>query len=69
VLYGWSGFLLMMSAAWLVSLPRYLLVLYPLFIVGARLARSSRVFIPIVVVSAALQGWLMWRYSVSQWTF
>lgn len=69
VLYGWSSFLLMMSAAWLVSLPRYLLVLYPLFIVGARLTRSSRVLIPVVVVGAALQGWLMWRYSADQWTF
>jgi hypothetical protein len=69
VLYGWSGFLLIMSAAWLVSLPRYLLVLYPLFVVGARLCRSHSVFIPLVVAGAALQGWLMWRYSVGQWTF
>lgn len=69
VLYGWAGFLLMMSAAWLVSLPRYLLVLYPLFVVGAWLGRSPRVLIPVVVAGAALQGWLMWRYSVGQWTF
>ncbi|MGH3889580.1 MAG: mannosyltransferase family protein [Pseudonocardiaceae bacterium] len=69
VLYGWAGFVLILSAAWLISLPRYLLVLYPLFVVGARLSRSPRVFIPIVVAGAALQGWLMWRYSVGQWTF
>jgi Mannosyltransferase (PIG-V) len=69
VLYGWSGFLLMMSAAWLISLPRYLLVLYPLFAVGAQIGQSPRAFIPTVVICAALQGWLMWRYSVGQWTF
>ena len=69
VLYGWAGFLLMMSAAWLISLPRYLLVLYPLFAVGARLCRSPRVLIPVVVAGAALQGWLMWRYSIGEWTF
>lgn len=69
VLYGWMGFLLMMSASWLASLPRYLLVLYPLFIVGALLTRSPRVFIPVVLASAALQGWLMWRYSIGAWTF
>src|SRR5262249_61039083 len=63
VLYGWTGFLLMMSAAWLISLPRYLLVLYPLFAVGAWLCRSPRVFIPVVLASAALQEWLMWRVS------
>ncbi len=69
VLYGWTGFVLILSAAWLISLPRYLLVLYPLFVVGARLSRSPRVLIPIIVAGAALQGWLMWRYSVGQWTF
>lgn len=25
--------------------------------------------LPLVVAGAALQGWLMWRYSVGQWTF
>jgi hypothetical protein len=59
----------MISAAWLISLPRYLLVLYPLFVVGARFGRSPRVFIRVVVAGVALQGWLMWRYSVDQWTF
>ncbi len=29
----------MVSAAWLISLPRYLLVLSPLFVVGAELGR------------------------------
>jgi hypothetical protein len=69
VLYGWAGFVLVLSAAWLISLPRYLLILYPLFVVGARLGRSPRVLIPLVVAGAALQGWLMWRYSAGQWTF
>lgn len=68
VLYGWTSLVLVLSVARLISLPRYLLILYPLFIVGARLARSPRVFIPLVVAGAALQGWLMWRYSVGQWT-
>jgi hypothetical protein len=69
VVYGWTGFVLLLSAAWLLSLPRYLLVLYPLFIVGSRLGRSPLVLIPLVVAGAALQGWLMWRYSVGHWTF
>jgi hypothetical protein len=69
VLYGWTAFILILSSAWLISFPRYLLVLYPLFVVGAQLTRSSRVLIPFVLVGVALQGWLMWRYSVGQWTF
>ncbi|MGA9310486.1 MAG: hypothetical protein WBV74_08960, partial [Pseudonocardiaceae bacterium] len=69
VLFGWTAFVLMLSSSWLISFPRYLLVLYPLFIVGARLSRSRRVLIPLVSAGAALQGWLMWRYGSGQWTF
>lgn len=69
VVFGWTAFVLILSAAWLISLPRYLLVLYPLFVVGSRLSRSPRVFVLIVVVGAVLQGWLMWRYAAGQWTF
>src|SRR5262249_5796318 len=69
VLYGWAGFLLMMSAAWLISLPRYLLVLYPLCAAAARPGRVAGVVSPVVVAGAALQGWLMWLYSIGEWTF
>lgn len=69
VLYGWTSFILILSTSWLIALPRYLLVLYPLFVVGARLSRSPRVLIPLVFAGVALQGWLMWRYSVGYWTF
>ncbi len=68
-LYAWSGFVLILSTAWLISLPRYLLVLYPLFVVGAQLTRSKRVFIPIVVGGTALQVALFSRYAVGKWTF
>jgi mannosyltransferase PIG-V len=69
VLYGWTSFVLILSAAWLISLPRYLLVVYPLFVIGARLSRSPRVFVPFVLAGAALQAWLMWRFGSGQWTF
>ncbi len=69
VLFGWTALVLMLSSSWLISFPRYLLVLYPLFIVGAQLSRSLRMFVPFVLAGAALQGWLMWRYGSGQWTF
>ncbi|HEX4102210.1 MAG TPA: mannosyltransferase family protein [Pseudonocardiaceae bacterium] len=69
VLYGWTAFILTLSSSWLISFPRYLLVLYPLFVVGAGLTRSPRAFIPFVLSGTALQVWLMWRYSVGEWTF
>jgi mannosyltransferase PIG-V len=69
VIYAWAGFVLILSASWLLSLPRYLIVLYPIFMVGAKLLRSPRVLVPLVVASAVVQGWLMWRFAVGQWTF
>lgn len=69
VLYRWTALILTLSSSWLISFPRYLLALYPLFMIGARLSRPLSVLAPLVVAGAALQGWLMWRYSVGQWTF
>lgn len=67
--YAWFGFLLILSASWLISLPRYLLTLYPVFVVGSGLTRSRRVLWPIVIVGAAAQCWFFWRFSVGEWTF
>lgn len=39
------------------------------FTVGARLSRPLPAFVPPVIAGTALQGWLMWRYSVGEWTF
>ncbi|MGH3842006.1 MAG: mannosyltransferase family protein [Pseudonocardiaceae bacterium] len=69
VLFGWTNLVLVLSSSWLIALPRYLLALYPLFVVGARVSRPPAVFVPLVLAGAALQGWLMWRYSVGHWTF
>lgn len=68
-LYGWAGFALVLSTSWLISLPRYLLGLYPIFMVLAGLTRSKRVLVPMLVVGACLQAWLFWRFSVGRWTF
>jgi hypothetical protein len=67
--YAWSGFVLILSASWLLSLPRYLLVLYPIFMVGADLIRSRRATAITVSLGALIQAGLFWRYSVGAWTF
>jgi hypothetical protein len=68
-LYAWSGLILIMSASWLLSLPRYLLVLYPIFIVLADLIRSRRAVAVAVTFGSVIQGWLFWRYAAGAWTF
>lgn len=67
--YAWAGFVLILSTSWLISLPRYLIAIYPIFIIGARATRSRSVLIPLMTASILLQGWLFWRYAVGAWTF
>ena len=63
------AFLVTMSASWLISLPRYALALYPLFVIGAQRTSSRRVFVPVVVGCVALQGWLFSRYASGRFTY
>ena len=68
-IYGWSGFVLVCSTSWLISLPRYLLPLYPIFMVEAKLTRSRKVFWPVVVTGAVTQAFLFWRHVRGDWAF
>lgn len=67
--YGWAALLIVGSTAWLISLPRYLLPIYPIFLVEAKLTRSRRVFWPVVIVGCVLQAWLFWRFVRADWAF
>ncbi len=58
-----------MSASWLISLPRYALALYPLFVIGARRTSSPRVFVPTLALGVAIQGWLFYRYASGRFTY
>ncbi len=69
VAYAWIAFLFVMSSVWLLSLPRYVLVLYPLFVLGAQLTARRRVFVPVVAGCAGLQAWWFWRYAGAVWAF
>lgn len=67
--YGWAGFALVLSASWLLSLPRYLLPLYPIFMVEAKLTRSRRVFRVVIILGFLVQCYLFWRYVGAEWAF
>jgi uncharacterized membrane protein len=67
--YAWITFGFVLSSVWLLSLPRYVLVIYPLFVAGAGWTRRRGVFVPVVACSAAVQGWWFWRYTGGVWAF
>jgi hypothetical protein len=67
--YAWAGFVLIVSTSWLISLPRYLLALYPIFLIGARWTRKLPVLALVLAVFIALQVWFTWWYAAGTWTF
>jgi hypothetical protein len=67
--YGWAALLIVASASWLISLPRYLLPIYPIYLVEAKLTRSKRIFVPVVVIGAVAQAYLFWRYVRADWAY
>jgi uncharacterized membrane protein YhaH (DUF805 family) len=67
--YAWTALALMTSTTWLLSLPRYVLVLYPLYLVAAKLTRREAILCPVLAACVVLQGWLFYRYSAGAWTF
>lgn len=67
--YAWLGLVLVMSASWLLSLPRYVLGIYPIFVVLAWLTRRRWLYIVLVASGFAAQAWFFWRYARGWWTF
>jgi hypothetical protein len=67
--YAWSGLLLVMSTSWLISLPRYLLAIFPLFLILARLGRSPPLHQGLSALSALLMGLLFALSAAGRWAF
>ncbi len=79
--YGWRSLrwadrtfagatlLMTMSAAWLISLPRYLLAIYPLFMTMARLGRRKWLFWGAAAAGFAVQLFLFSRFTRGMWAF
>ncbi|MDR7417478.1 MAG: mannosyltransferase family protein [Armatimonadota bacterium] len=66
--YAWTGVALLTGATFQISLPRYLLAVFPLFIVLARWGHRPAVHHAAVAASAVLMGGLFIMYA-SRWGF
>ena len=61
--------LMVLSAAWLISLPRYLLAVYPLFTTMGGLGRRPRVLWTVAALVFGLQLFLFGRFARGMWAF
>jgi hypothetical protein len=67
--FAWGSLLFFLAASRLISLPRYLLPVYPLYAVLAHRTASRRVFVALACSGLAMQLFLFGRYSQGSWTF
>jgi hypothetical protein len=67
--FAWTALVLSLGGARLISLPRYILGIYPIFIVLAYKLRNRAVFWTIVALGFAAQGFLFARYAGGLWAF
>lgn len=61
--------LMVLSASWLISLPRYLLAVYPLFTTMGTLGRKPRALWAVAGLAFALQLFLFGRFARGMWAF
>ncbi len=61
--------LMVLSASWLISLPRYLLAIYPLFTTMGRLGRNRAALWAVAGASFVLQVLLFTRFARGMWAF
>lgn len=62
-IYAWVGLIMLMSVSFSISMPRYLLALFPLFLVLARLGRSAGIHQAMLAASAILMSSLFVIYA------
>jgi hypothetical protein len=67
--FAWSALLLSLGGARLISLPRYILGLYPIFIVLAFKLQRRPVFYAVLAVGFVAQGFLFARYAGALWAY
>jgi hypothetical protein len=69
--FAWmaGNWILFISTAFIVSVPRYTLTLFPLFVSMALIARRPTPLVALSLISIAGLGWLAARFAAGGWAF
>ncbi len=67
--FAWTALVLSLMESRLISLPRYILALYPIPLILAYKIKNKTAFTTLIVVCFALQAYLFSRYALALWAF
>ncbi len=68
-LYAWAQFMMVMLSSWLMSLPRYVICLFPMFIIYATLSRNPEFHFRLSTVFSLFLGGLGFLFAAGYWAF
>jgi hypothetical protein len=68
-IYAWSQITLLLTASWVISFPRLALVIFPLFIILAKLGRNDEIHKLLSVATALCMGGLFAIFVSGRWAF
>ncbi|MEX2392901.1 MAG: mannosyltransferase family protein, partial [Actinomycetota bacterium] len=69
LVYAGLALTAMLVSSWLISMPRYILGIYPLYLAGAGLTSKRSAFASVIAVCVVIQAFFFWRYARGAWTF
>jgi Gpi18-like mannosyltransferase len=67
--YSWSQLTFILTASWIISFPRLILVVFPLFIILARLGRNQDLHRLLLIGTALCMGGLFCIFVTGRWAF
>jgi hypothetical protein len=68
-IYAWAQVALFLTASWIISYPRLVLVIFPIFIILAKIGRNDEIDKLLSVTTALCMGGLFAIFASGRWTF
>ena len=68
-IYAWGQIALLLTASWIISFPRLVLVIFPIFIILASVARNEEIHRLLSVTTTLCMGGLFAIFATGRWTF
>ena len=68
-IFAWAQIAFLLSASWIISYPRLVLAIFPIFIILAKIGRDEQIYKLLSVATALCMGGLFAIFATGRWTF